>query len=293
MRAAALFACFALLGMVSLSAPALPFDRDVLWRLGSVTDGRETFPEATFGFPGREPILRAGCSRLTHNLEIRYATDAPIPARLGDLEVIIEGAARKHVLRAERIEGGVLAWTRPTPALLTALHQDGGLALVLPYQREALEIGRAEPLRRVAELCRALNIVPPEDFASGRILDAELRVFATDPGTSVRFPGRLEISATVARYQPLAGEMPLEYAGRMPAGSYGGALRGAEVYRVVNAQAFIALNQGVRLCRDILRWVTITGSRDLIRVGWLDIEDWHAYRPDGPGFCSEQPYRAQ
>ncbi len=87
--------------------------------------------------------------------------------------------------------------------------------------------------------------------------------------------------------------MQLAYAGRVPAGSYGGALPGAEVYRVVNAAAFIALNQGERLFRAIRRWLTVTGSRRLIRVGWLDIEDWHADRPDGPGLGSEPPYGAQ
>jgi hypothetical protein len=130
--------------------------RDQLWQFHSMTEEGETLPTATFGFPERAPILRAGCDPLTHDVYISYP-DGPIPDRLGELKLVIEGRSLDYAMRAERVAGGVHAWSPPTPDLLAALHQDSVLQLRLPYQREPLGIGRAQPLRRVAELCGALQ----------------------------------------------------------------------------------------------------------------------------------------
>lgn len=125
-----------------------------------MTESGETLLAATFGANGGR-MLHVGCDRPNHNLEIRYPA-APIPVRLGDIEVVIEGGEGTHLMRAERIAGGVRAWAPVTAELLAALRQDGPLRLVLPYQREPLEIGRAEPLRLVAESCRARGDRAPE-----------------------------------------------------------------------------------------------------------------------------------
>jgi hypothetical protein len=232
---------FSLVAGVSGQALA---DRGELWSFRQEIEAGEQIPVAAFMFPeSQDVLLQARCDRLTHNFMIEYFPGKEISQSSEDTFLTIKGDSIIYPIRAEVIDLGVVGWSRPTSRLLDALHQPGGFRIAVPAEREPLNVGRAEPLQRVAELCQAINSTEPKEFEANRALGARPRTYVTvtlpEPSSPPR--ERLEISATSARYENLSGQMTLEYAGRTP-DDLGGETSGADVYRVANAEQFFALN---------------------------------------------------
>ena len=109
-------------------------------------------------------------------------------------------------------------------------------------------------------------------------------------GTDVRL-GSMLLGTGSVKFAALEGTMQLEDAGRMPddAGSETG---GARVFRVANAEPFFRANAGRNgFCDAPVRWLGVKpAGKGLIRVMFLTLEDYRAYRPDGPGLCSGDTY---
>ena len=103
--------------------------------------------------------------------------------------------------------------------------------------------------------------------------------------------GHLKLSTTSARFTVLSGTMRLEAAGTMPP-SDSFETGGARVFRVLNADEFFKTNAGKNgFCGEPVRWLGVRSiGKGEIRVTFLTLDDFRAYRSDGPGLCSGDSY---
>ncbi|KYQ96981.1 hypothetical protein AWY96_00090 [Serratia plymuthica] len=121
--------------------------------------------------------------------------------------------------------------------------------------------------------------------------------FAMSNGTTETLGETMMLSRTSAHFSLLKGTMKLRYSGERKgdSGSDDSEFRG-DVYQVLNADEFFSLNKGNNgFCDKPVRWITIKSLSDSIgersiRIGMLNIDDWHKFNANSPDACSADTF---